>query len=93
MDLKVNGDEIYFLEINSRFTTPYVGVKKIANINIAKSIISTFSELKSIRGFDFRKRILLWLFYNYHYRMLNLYIKLSNKLQIILQRRGHNISQ
>ena len=63
------------------------------NTNIAKTIISTFPEVKSFKGIDFRKRILLWLFYNYHYRMLNLYIKLSNKLQIILQRRGHNISQ
>ena len=44
VDLKVNGDEIYFLEINSRFTTPYVGVKKIANINIAKSIINIIDK-------------------------------------------------
>ena len=30
---------VYLLEINSRFTTPYVGLKKIANFNIAKTII------------------------------------------------------
>ena len=27
------------LEINSRFTTPYVGLRKIANFNLAKTII------------------------------------------------------
>lgn len=32
-------DDVYVLEINSRFTTPYVGLKKIANINIGESII------------------------------------------------------
>ena len=30
---------VYLLEINSRFTTPYVGLKKIANFNIAETII------------------------------------------------------
>ena len=30
---------VYLLEINSRFTTPYVGLKKIANFNIGKTII------------------------------------------------------
>lgn len=37
-----NGDNIhpmYLLEVNSRFTTPYVGLKKIANFNIVKTII------------------------------------------------------
>jgi len=33
-------DSIYFLEINSRFTTPYVGLTKIANFNIGESIIN-----------------------------------------------------
>jgi len=32
-------DNIYFLEINSRFTTPYVGISKIAKFNIGKTII------------------------------------------------------
>ena len=32
-------DNIYFLEINSRFTTPYVGISKIAKVNIGKTII------------------------------------------------------
>ena len=44
VDLLINADEkdiysVYLLEINSRFTTPYVGLKKVANFNIAKSII------------------------------------------------------
>ena len=33
-------NSIYFLEINSRFTTPYVGLSKIAKFNIGKSIIN-----------------------------------------------------
>ena len=44
VDLKINLDEkdvysVYLLEINSRFTTPYVGLSKIANFNIGKTII------------------------------------------------------
>lgn len=44
VDLIINADEadvysVYLLEINSRFTTPYVGLKKVANFNIGKSII------------------------------------------------------
>ena len=44
VDLLINADEkdiysVYLLEINSRFTTPYVGLTKIANFNIGKSII------------------------------------------------------
>lgn len=44
VDLLINSDEkdvysVYLLEINSRFTTPYVGLNKVANFNIAKSII------------------------------------------------------
>ncbi|WP_407391899.1 ATP-grasp domain-containing protein [Methanobrevibacter sp.] len=44
VDLLINADEkdiysVYLLEINSRFTTPYVGLAKIANFNIGKSII------------------------------------------------------
>ena len=40
----INADEkdiysFYLLEINSRFTTPYVGLKEIANFNIGKTII------------------------------------------------------
>lgn len=42
VDLLINENDIYpiyLLEVNSRFTTPYVGLKKIANFNIAKTII------------------------------------------------------
>lgn len=44
VDLLISNDEkdiypVYLLELNSRFTTPYVGLKKIANFNIAKTIM------------------------------------------------------
>ena len=44
VDLIINADEkdvysVYLLEINSRFTTPYVGLKQIANFNIGKTIV------------------------------------------------------
>lgn len=44
VDLIINNDEkdvysVYLLEINSRFTTPYVGLKQISSLNIGKSII------------------------------------------------------
>lgn len=44
VDMLINNDEndvysVYLLEINSRFTTPYVGLKRIVGFNIAGSII------------------------------------------------------
>lgn len=44
VDLLINADDkdvysVYLLEINSRFTTPYVGLNKVANINIGKTIV------------------------------------------------------
>lgn len=44
VDLKINADEkdiysVYLLEINSRFTTPYVGLNKVTDFSIAESII------------------------------------------------------
>ena len=44
VDLLINADEkdiysVYLLEINSRFTTPYVALSKIAGISIAKKIV------------------------------------------------------
>ena len=44
VDLIINSDEqdiysVYLLEINSRFTTPYVGLKQVSNINIGKTIV------------------------------------------------------
>lgn len=44
VDLLINADEkdiysVYLLEINSRFTTPYVGLTKISDINIGKTIV------------------------------------------------------
>ena len=44
VDLLINADEkdvysVYLLEVNSRFTTPYVGLNKITKFNIGKSIV------------------------------------------------------
>ncbi|MCR5027365.1 MAG: ATP-grasp domain-containing protein [Methanobrevibacter sp.] len=61
VDLLIAEDDIYqgyLLEINSRFTTPYVGLKKIANFNIAKTIINeNFDDLDiSLEGkVEFKK--------------------------------------
>ena len=57
VDLIINADEkdiysVYLLEINSRFTTPYVGLKQIANINIGKSIIDLIDGKLDIGGLD-----------------------------------------
>ena len=57
VDLIINADEkdiysVYLLEINSRFTTPYVGLKQIANINIGKSIIDLIDGKLDICGLD-----------------------------------------
>ena len=38
VDLILN-DEVTFIEINSRFTTPYIGLKEIININIGDTIL------------------------------------------------------
>ena len=57
VDLLINADEkdiysVYLLEINSRFTTPYVGLKEIANFNIGKSIIDLIDGNVSIDDID-----------------------------------------
>jgi hypothetical protein len=53
VDLIINADEkdvysVYLLEINSRFTTPYVGLAKIADFNIGKTIIDLIDGNVSI---------------------------------------------
>ncbi|WP_299522680.1 ATP-grasp domain-containing protein [uncultured Methanobrevibacter sp.] len=50
-------NDVYVLEINSRFTTPYVGLKKIANINIGSSIIDLIDGNISIG--DLKEKISL----------------------------------
>lgn len=62
VDLLLGSDDeiypAYLLEINSRFTTPYVGLKKIANFNIVKTIINeNFDDLDiSLEGkVEFKK--------------------------------------
>lgn len=57
VDLLINSDEkdvysVYLLEINSRFTTPYVGLKQIANFNIAKSVIELIDGKLDIGDLD-----------------------------------------
>ena len=57
VDLIINADEqdiysVYLLEINSRFTTPYVGLKEIASINIGKTIIDVIDARTSIDDID-----------------------------------------
>lgn len=57
VDLLINADEkdiysVYFLEINSRFTTPYVGLTEIANFNIGKTIIELIDGETSIDELD-----------------------------------------
>ncbi|MBO7732018.1 MAG: ATP-grasp domain-containing protein, partial [Methanobrevibacter sp.] len=44
IDFIIEDDYIYLLEINSRFTTSYVGLQKIININIAKTIIDLIDK-------------------------------------------------
>ena len=53
VDLIINADEkdiysVYLLEINSRFTTPYVGLKEVSNINIGKTIIELIDNTVDI---------------------------------------------
>ena len=57
VDLLINADEkdiysVYLLEINSRFTTPYVGLNNIANFNIGKSIIDLIDGKIAIDEID-----------------------------------------
>lgn len=57
VDLLINNDEkdvysVYLLEINSRFTTPYVGLKQISNINIGDSIIKLIDGKLNIEDLD-----------------------------------------
>ena len=57
VDLLINADEkdiysVYLLEINSRFTTPYVGLKEVAGFNIAKSVIGIIDGEIDIESLD-----------------------------------------
>ena len=57
VDMIINADEkdiysVYLLEINSRFTTPYVGLSRIANFNIAKTIIEIIDGKTDIDEVD-----------------------------------------
>ena len=48
IDFIIEDNYIYLLEINSRFTTSYVGLQKIININIAKTIIDLIDKKISV---------------------------------------------
>lgn len=51
VDLKITPQgQIYLLEINSRFTTPYIGLQKISDTNIAKYIIKTIENNKPLEN-------------------------------------------
>ena len=57
VDMIINADEkdiysVYLLEINSRFTTPYVGLKQVSNINIGDSIIKLIDGKMDIDDLD-----------------------------------------
>lgn len=57
VDLLINADEkdvysVYLLEVNSRFTTPYVGLRQIANFNIGKTVIDLIDEKVAIDDLD-----------------------------------------
>ncbi|MBE6490613.1 MAG: ATP-grasp domain-containing protein [Methanobrevibacter sp.] len=57
VDMIINADEkdiysVYLLEINSRFTTPYVGLKEVANFNIGKSIVDLIDGKINIDDID-----------------------------------------
>ena len=57
VDLLINCDEkdvysVYLLEINSRFTTPYVGLNRISDLNIGKSIIDVIDGEINIDDID-----------------------------------------
>ena len=41
-------DDVYLIEINSRFTTSYVGLQKVSNINIGQTIIDLIDKKISI---------------------------------------------
>ena len=57
VDLIINADEkdvysVYLLEVNSRFTTPYVGLKEIACFNIGKTIVDLIDGEIAIDDID-----------------------------------------
>lgn len=42
-------EEVHFLEINARFATPYVGLRKIINFNIIKTLLNDSAIPKEIK--------------------------------------------
>ncbi|WP_298501523.1 ATP-grasp domain-containing protein [uncultured Methanobrevibacter sp.] len=57
VDLLINADEkdvysVYLLEVNSRFTTPYVGLRQVVNFNIGQTIIDLIDEKTDLDNLD-----------------------------------------
>ena len=52
VDLILGEDDVTFIEINSRFTTPYIGIKNISNINIGKTIFKLLNNELNIKSFN-----------------------------------------
>ena len=46
------GDDVTFIEINSRFTTPYIGLKEIININIGDTILKLINNEINIKELE-----------------------------------------
>ena len=55
VDLRISSQgDVYLLEINSRFTTPYVGLQKIANVDLAEYIINSNDQNMELMEEDIR---------------------------------------
>lgn len=57
VDLKINKNsedvyDVFLLEVNSRFTTPYVGLSKVVDFNIGKSIVNILDGKMSISDLE-----------------------------------------
>lgn len=54
VDIIINNktNDLYLIELNSRFTTSYVGLQKVANFNIAKTTIDLLDEKIAISDLE-----------------------------------------
>ncbi|MDR2623321.1 MAG: ATP-grasp domain-containing protein [Methanobrevibacter sp.] len=54
VDLILSDDRVYFLEINSRFTTSYVGLTKVVDINIGETIVKLLTNQIDLDSINFK---------------------------------------
>ncbi|MDR2544252.1 MAG: ATP-grasp domain-containing protein [Methanobrevibacter sp.] len=54
VDLIITNNKIYFLEINSRFTTSYVGLTKITNVSIGEIIIKLLTNQITLNSINIK---------------------------------------